>query len=185
MKKLMAIGALALVVSGIAEARNDTLTFPIEAALTSGKAEGLLMQDIKLFFGKQATPEILQPHQILEVTINRKVNSLGKTDAQGCQLALLAALKELQERALKEGANAIVNIRSNLNDLEYSSENEFRCAAGTVVSAVSVKGRIVRLQQGTSESTQPAAPVQEAVPQAAPLEAPQGVQQGSPDTTVP
>lgn len=185
MKKLMAIGALALVVSGIAEARNETVTFSIENTLKHEKADGALMDDIKMYFGKQPTPEILEPHRILEVTTNRKTNSFGKTDEQACQWAMLSALKALQERALKEGANAIVNIRSNLNDVEYSSEKEFQCAAGAVVAGVSLKGRIVKLQQGSSEAAQPAAPVQQAVPQAAPLEAPGGVQQPAPDATVP
>lgn len=147
MKKLIAIGALVLTVSGIAEARNDKLSFPISGALNHEKAEGVLMQDIKMYFGNQATPEILHPAQKLEVSTNHKTNAFGKSDEKACQWAMLSALKALQERALKEGANAVVNIRSNLNDMEYSSETEFQCAAGAVVAGVSLKGRIVTLKE--------------------------------------
>lgn len=146
MKKLIAMGTLALAVSGIAEARNDKLTFPIQGALTHEKAQGVLMQDIKLFFGNQAAPAIQDANRTLEVTTSHKTNAFGKSDEKACQWAMLSALKALQERALKEGANAVINIRSNLEHVEYSSETEFQCAAGAMVAGVALKGRIVKLQ---------------------------------------
>jgi len=147
MKKLIAMGVMALAVSGIAEARNDKLTFPISGVLTHEKAKGVLMQDVALYFGNQPTPAIIDPDHKLEVTTSRKTNAFNKSDEGACQWAMLAALKALQERAIKEGANAVVNIKSNLENTEYSSENEFQCAAGAMVAGVALKGRIVKLQK--------------------------------------
>lgn len=147
MKKLIATGIMALAISGIAEARNDKLTFPITGALNHEKAKGVLMQDIALYFGNQATPTILDANHTLEVSTSRKTNAFGKSDEQACQWAMLSALKALQERALKEGANAVVNIKSNLEHNEFSSETEFQCAAGALMAGVALKGRVVKLQK--------------------------------------
>jgi hypothetical protein len=147
MKKLIAAIAMASAVSGVAEARNDKLSFPIAGALKHEKAGGVLMQDIGLYFGSQATPPLVDPNSKLEMTVDRKTNAFGKSDEAACQWAMLSALKALQERALKEGANAVVNIRSYLDDTEYSSETEFQCAAGAVRSGVVLKGRIAKVQK--------------------------------------
>lgn len=147
MRKLIAMMVIASAVSGVADARNDKLTFPINGALNHPKAQGVLMQDIALYFGNQATPTVLDANRTLEVTTSRKTNAFGKSDEAACQWAMLSALIALQERAVKEGANAVINIKSNLEHNEYSSETEFQCGAGAIMAGVALKGRIVKLQK--------------------------------------
>ena len=52
---------------------------------------------------------------------------------------------ELQERAAKEGGNAVVEIKSNYKNSERSSETEYMCGNGAVMSGVALKGKVVKL----------------------------------------
>ena len=52
---------------------------------------------------------------------------------------------ELQERAKKEGGNAVVGIRSNYKSIETSSETEYMCGSGALMAGVALKGKVVRI----------------------------------------
>jgi uncharacterized protein YbjQ (UPF0145 family) len=51
----------------------------------------------------------------------------------------------MQERAQKEGANAVIGIKSNYKNIERSSETEYMCGSGALMSGVALKGRVVEL----------------------------------------
>jgi uncharacterized protein YbjQ (UPF0145 family) len=51
----------------------------------------------------------------------------------------------LQERARKQGGNAVVNIVSNYKNVITSSETEYVCGAGGLIAGVALKGRVVNL----------------------------------------
>ena len=147
MKKLIATGAMLLAMSGLAEAGKDKLTYPISGALNLPEAKHtLLLPGVALYFGNQPAPAVVDPDHKLEVTVSREVNAFGKSGEKACQLALLASLKALQERAARDGANAVINIKSDLEQIEFSSETEFQCLAGTLKAGTELKGRVVKLQ---------------------------------------
>ncbi len=52
---------------------------------------------------------------------------------------------QLQKRAKELGANAVVNIVSNYDNVEYASEAEFECHAGGIMAGVALKGDFVRI----------------------------------------
>jgi uncharacterized protein YbjQ (UPF0145 family) len=127
----------------MASARDDQLTFPIVQALNFGAALGKLDPGVKLFFGKQRHPRIAK--DLGEWSTSKKTNAFAKTDQQACEWAFLSAVIALQERARKEGANAVVNISSNYKNFERSSESEYVCGAGGLIAGVAFKGRAVLL----------------------------------------
>jgi hypothetical protein len=43
------------------------------------------------------------------------------------------------------GGNAIVNLRSNYKDREFTSETEYQCGAGNVTGGVAFVGDVVKL----------------------------------------
>jgi hypothetical protein len=45
---------------------------------------------------------------------------------------MFSALKSLQSRALKEGGNALIDIKSNYKSKEFSSPTEFQCMCRTL-----------------------------------------------------
>lgn len=139
--KFMLVAVCAAVISGAAHARNDVLTLPLNSIMGTDKAKQALHNVPVYFSGQQ--------HQAItatwgEVTTSRKTNAFGKSDAEACQWVLLSALKVLQEAAQQRGYDAVVNIRSNYENNEFSSATEFQCGAGAIMAGVALKGDLVK-----------------------------------------
>jgi hypothetical protein len=132
-----------LLVAGHAAARDDVQAYPLQDALGTPSAMQKLDPQIKLYFGNQPHPQIAK--DIGEWKTNKKTNGFGKSDKVACEWAFLSAVLELQQRARKEGGNAVVSIRSNYKDIERSSATEYTCGSGATVSGVAFKARVVKL----------------------------------------
>jgi len=147
MKKFLplTITLAALVASGNVLARDDQSMYPLADALSTEAAKSKLDPSIKLYFGDQKTPKVTKT--IGEWKTNKKTNAFGKSDKEACEWVFLSAVLELQERAQKEGGNAVVGIKSNYKNMERSSETEYMCGSGAVVSGVALKGTVVNLAQ--------------------------------------
>ncbi|MBF4217373.1 excinuclease, partial [Vibrio anguillarum] len=53
----------------------------------------------------------------------------------------------LKDRAIKEGGNAVVNIKSNYKNNLTSSNDTFQCGAGAVMAGVALSGEVVKLKK--------------------------------------
>jgi hypothetical protein len=126
-----------------AAARDEQKSFPIGQALSSAAAQAKLDPGMKFFFGKQKHPTVTKDFG--EWPTNKKTNAFAKSDLQACEWVFLSAVIALQERARKEGGNAIINIVSNYKNVVTSSESEYVCGAGGLMAGVALKGRIVNL----------------------------------------
>ena len=137
-----AVAAL-LATAPVADARDTLQKFPIEAALAKAQASGQLAPGIKLFFGtqKHAKPTA----QLGPARTNKKTNFFNKTDQEGCDWAFLSSMITLTQYAQRVGGNAIVNIRSNYKNNEFSSETEYQCGAGNVTGGTAFVGDVVKL----------------------------------------
>lgn len=135
--------ALCLGFSTPTRARDDRQHFPLKDALDAVEAKQRLDPNVRLFFGKQKTPAIAKNYG--EWRTNKKTNAFNKTDKEACEWAFLSALLELQERAKKEGGNAVVGIKSNYKNTEYSSEKDYICGSGALMAGVALKGKVVRI----------------------------------------
>lgn len=125
-------------------ARDDIKDFSIAEALSSEQAKQILGSDIKFYFGAQSHGAVTK--KFGEFGTNKKTNGVGKTDRQACEWAFLSAMKTLRERAQREGANAVVNIRSNYRSNMTSSLDTFKCGSGAVMSGVALLGDVVQLK---------------------------------------
>lgn len=132
-----------LLLSAGGHARDSLVQVNIEEAMTTPDAESALDADVKFFFGEQEHPEIEQ--QLGTYTSNKKTNAFGKSDQKACKWAFLSAMISLQERAVAEGGNAVVNIRSYYKKHDFSSATEFECGAGAMVAGVTLVGEVVKL----------------------------------------
>ncbi|KQV85163.1 excinuclease ATPase subunit [Massilia sp. Root351] len=126
-------------------ARDTKLMMRIESAMADNNARGRLGDSVKFYFGNQATPKILE-RLVIDQT-SQKTNSFGKTPERSCNWAFLSAMLQLQKRALAVGANAVVNIVSNYGNVPMSSETEFECHDGAIMSGVALKGEFVKVEQ--------------------------------------
>jgi uncharacterized protein YbjQ (UPF0145 family) len=142
-RQMIYIAMAACLVSSHAFARDDVANYSVEAALKS--EDGKIGQDIALYFAGQRHPGVAKSFG--EFATNKKTNATNKSDEEACQHVFLSAAMELQERARKEGGNAVINIKSNYRNVERESATEFTCGAGTFVAGVALKGDVVTLKK--------------------------------------
>lgn len=146
MKKIYA-AAIALTMMSLtftAQARDDVAEYSIADALSTEKAKEILGDNIRFYFGPQKHGAVTK--KFGEYGSNKKTNGVGKSDKQACEWAFLSAMKSLRERAEKEGANAVVNIRSNYRNKTTTSADTFKCGSGGLMSGVALLGDVVELK---------------------------------------
>ena len=137
-----AVAAL-LLTTTVADARDTLHKFPLEAAIAKAQASGQLAPGIKLFWGAQKYPK--PTAQLGPARTNKKTNFFNKSDQEGCEWAFLSAMITMTQYAQRLGGNAIVNLRSNYRNNEFSSETEYECGAGNVTGGVALVGDVVKL----------------------------------------
>ncbi|MGX9418178.1 excinuclease [Vibrio sp. RC27] len=140
---ILALSALMLLSSN-AFARNDVKEYPLKAAMESANAEAKLGSDISFYFGDQRHGKIKQ--NFGEFKTNKKTNAFNKSDSEACNWAFLSAMITLKDRALKEGGNAVIEIKSNYKNNLVSSSETFQCGAGNVIAGVALTGKVVTLK---------------------------------------
>lgn len=133
----------ALLAVGAAQARDTALKLPIKDAMEGVEAKKQLTGQVKFFFGSQQHPTPAATYGTF--TANKKTNFANKSDKEGCEWAFLSAMLSLQERAIAEGGNAVINIQSYYKKGEFSSETEYECHAGAFVGGVALRGTVVKL----------------------------------------
>lgn len=124
--------------------RDDRLRFSIDEALSTEAAKQKLNAGVSFYFGDQEHGQVEK--KFGEFQSNKKTNAFNKSDRQACEWTLLSALISLQQRALKEGGNAVINIRSNYKNIEFKSSTQFECGAGAIIAGVALKGVVVKLK---------------------------------------
>ena len=145
MKKLAILTLFSLAVfSTNSFARDDIGSYSIETALNSEVAKAKLGTDIQFYFGEQKHPKVLSDFG--EFKTNKKTNAFNKTDEEACDWVFLSAMIALKDRAVKEGGNAVIDIKSNYKNNLTSNEKTFQCGAGTMVAGVALTGKVVKLK---------------------------------------
>lgn len=138
---LCAIAALSWVPAGYT--RDQVQAFPLDKVLSSSDATAKLGDSIKFAFGSTSIGKVSKNYG--EFRTNKKTNAFGKSDEKACNWAFLSAMISLRDRAVTEGGNAVINIRSNYKNNTTSSESTFQCGAGNVVAGVALIGDVVTI----------------------------------------
>ena len=145
MRRTVVLCLLILLVGAPAvSARDSYRTYPVKEALEKGENEGRLL-DVDLYFGDQKHPAIAQSMGVFAT--NKKTNAFGKSDRVACDWVFLSAILQLQQRALREGGNAVINIKSNYRNIEFVSDTEYRCGAGNIMAGVALVGTVVKIEK--------------------------------------
>lgn len=136
-------GAL-LSVAITVQAKDEQMMMPIEAAFAQTGTRANVDGSVKYFFGKQKPPgKILQ--KLGSDTTSQKSNAFGKENSVSCNTAFLSGMISFQKRAQELGANAVINIVSNYKHVEMSSETEYECHVGAIMSGAAFKGDFVKI----------------------------------------
>jgi uncharacterized protein YbjQ (UPF0145 family) len=138
------ISALALLAPNAGTARNTKAMWPIAEAMAAPDARSRLNSGIQFFFGNAAHPAVTTSFGVY--TSNKKTNGTNKSDREACEWAFLSAMLSFQQRAAELGGNAVINIRSYYDKHEVSSETEYECGSGALMSGVTFQGEVVKLE---------------------------------------
>lgn len=139
---IIAAALFALTFSTSALSRDTKHLLPIDEAMNLPEAQEKLDGSVKFYFADEGHPQVAQ--RIPGVVANRKTNAFMKSDEEACSWVFLSAMIALQDRAIREGADAVVNITSYYDKNVMSSRNEYECHAGAVMAGVALKGDVVK-----------------------------------------
>lgn len=144
MKNIFAVVlASSLLYSSAGLARDTIAGYSLDEALSLEQSRSALGTDIQFYFGGQSHGPVTK--QFGEFATNKKTNAFNKTDKEACQWVFLSAMLELKQRAIREGGNAVINIKSNYRNNLTSSNEDFQCGAGTFVAGVALVGDVVAI----------------------------------------
>jgi len=133
------LSVFALVVNAAAEDR--VLKFPVKHALTSKLAKDKMLDDVRIYMHGQGHPGVAKNFR--EYKSNKRSN--GRDDQEACDKAFISALISLQQRADREGGNAVVGIFSESNNKKTKSADSYSCLRGRSLAQVVLRGTVVRL----------------------------------------
>ena len=132
----MILVSVLMAASWLVQAADQKGRYPIAPALGLKNTRESLNPDVRLTFGGSAGGKVMGTY-----TSNKRARG---TDARACNMAFLSAVIALQQKALREGGNAVVNIHSYYKYKKFSSAKEFECATGRAMSAVTLRGTVVQ-----------------------------------------
>ncbi len=125
----------------------DTLVkYPIKESMELEKVKNLFADgDISFYWGNAPHGKVTKKFGSYKTS--KRTNAFAKERSQACAWAMASALKALNDRAQREGGNAVINIVSNIKNNEESSETAYSCLAGKVMVNVALKGTVVTIQK--------------------------------------
>ena len=138
MKKLIAATLLAAVAAAPAFARNTAVTVTLESVLEMPEAKAKLDGSVRFFLAGAPTPKVIK--KFGEDTSNAKTNAFNKTPEEACRWNALSALIKLQDKAKKDGANAVIDIVSYREHEDFKSPTDLQCSDGAFLAGIALKG---------------------------------------------
>lgn len=132
------VAAVATSLPGPVWARDTIVHIPLQQVLDSAdfksKSNGMKFQ----LGGKEVTTGlgIIESH--------KRTNALNKSDQEACRWVAESVLLDLEAKARQMGGSAVVNIVSVYKNLDFKSDKEFECHAGTLMAAVGMRGMVVK-----------------------------------------
>lgn len=138
----LSLAAWLLAAPAVAMASDKIVHLSFENGVAAARKAGLIDDSVKFYLTGSG------PHGTVvndNVTINRKTNAFGKSDEATCDHVLATDLIYLQNEAKQAGANAVTEIVSNYNDIEFRDGQNYECHKGFLMSGVALKAKLVKL----------------------------------------
>jgi len=142
LRSVVATAVLGLAISTVADARDERLRFPIADPMATTTAQQFT--GVQFFFGDSRHPAVGRSWGTL--SSRKTTNAFGKSDKTACDWAFLSAVKSFWERAQRDGANAVIGIKSTTTGTPFSSSTEYECRAGGVMARVYLEGTVVQVR---------------------------------------
>jgi len=138
MNKLLVAALLALAAAVPAYARNTPVTVTLQSVLDMPEAKGKLDGTVAFYLAGAPTPAVGK--KFGEDTSNAKTNAFNKSAEAACRWNALSALIKLQDKAKAYGANAVIDITSYSEKVQFTSPTDIQCSDGAFVAGIALKG---------------------------------------------
>ncbi len=144
LNQFLTVGATVglICVASESQARNEVIKLNIAEALETADAKAKLKPEITFHFGSANAPAAAK--NLGATQSNKKTNGFKKDKKSACQHAFLSAMLSFQERAIKEGGDAVVKITSYYYKNAFDSTTEFECGTGNVMVGVTFQGEVIK-----------------------------------------
>ncbi|RZJ31404.1 MAG: excinuclease ATPase subunit [Brevundimonas sp.] len=123
----------------------DVVTTHELAAVLERPEYAAQLEGVRFYFGDAPHPGVARRIEA-DATTSQRSRRLGRSSEESCQWVMLSALLRLKSQAEATGGNAVVNVRSNWDNVEWSSRTQYKCSAGFLMAGVALKGDVVRLR---------------------------------------
>jgi hypothetical protein len=143
MKKLLLAACAGFVLSTTAFAADQFRDVDVAYAKQVKSAKNL--SEVPFFMKGESHPAVAK--SLGTFTSNKRTNAFWKSKQKACSVAYLSAVISLQNRAISEGADAVVDIISVTKHNNLESAEQFRCIHGTAVANVALTGRMVKYKK--------------------------------------
>jgi len=140
--KFIAAALLAFAAALPAHARNNAVNVTLESVLDMPEAKAKLDGSVKFYLAGAKTPKYKKLGQDVA---NAKTNAFNKTPEEACRWNVLTALIKFQEHALRQGANAVVDLVSYNDHVPFASPTELQCRDGALVNGIALKGSYAKV----------------------------------------
>jgi uncharacterized protein YbjQ (UPF0145 family) len=145
LKNWTAAALLLAAIPAVSQARDTAHFLPFDAVVQEALNAGRLDGSVKFFLaGSKPAGKV----SILKsgITTSQKTNAFNKSDEAACRWVLQSALIRLQNAAKAAGANAVVDLASNYNNIEYKDSQKYECHAGAIMAGVALKGNLANVK---------------------------------------
>lgn len=147
MKRFLAALALpvAMLLAPATASADDAVSTHLIASVVERPDFASQVEGVRFYFGDTPHPAVarrIEPN----ATTSLRTRKFGRSNEEACQWVMMSALIQFRAHAQGVGGNAVVNIRSNWQNIEFSSRTEYQCAAGFLMAGVALKGDVVSIR---------------------------------------
>lgn len=142
MKKTIALALLALIAATPAIARNSAVTVSLQSVLDMPEAKDKL-GDMRFYLAGGKSPKVVK--KFGGDTSNASTNAFNKTPEEACRWNALSALIKLRERAMRYEANAVIDIVSVRDHVEFKNPTDIECSDGAFRGAITLRGTYAKV----------------------------------------
>ena len=140
-KQLGFAAILGLATCASAQAADQMHDFNFKQAVDRAVADGTLDGSVKFYLaGTKSGGNVIKK----DLVTNKKTNGFAKSAETSCDHVLRSALIQFQNTAKANGANAVTNLVSFYKSNETRSTTTYKCAKGTAIAGVALKGDLVK-----------------------------------------
>jgi hypothetical protein len=142
---LVAFGFVAAAACLPAQAEDKEYPVSLSTTMASPTVKEHIDGTVAFYFGDAVHPAVLQSFG--SYVTNQKTNNFLKSDLTSCTWVFTSALVELEKKAHKLGANAVVNIHSFYKKEDVPITSDIPCHVGAAISGIALKGDFVKVAQ--------------------------------------